>query len=214
MLRRRLRSRLKHIGLIAVLAVSFLTGNAFAQVAESDSVVVAFANFHFKNNQLVNTYSQRLVNYFDKLDPSKPMPQDFPTKVSAPQELSQENCKESLSSACLNFELNKNFDTLLDQTKNSLQVVTVSNLSNLSGDTNNLVSQKYRFIEEQLDDSVLTIQSSLKYYQQLLLSYPMHLSYQKTQDEIDLLIENLKEIEYYIAQYPSKYNNVTTPYCK
>ena len=215
MLFRSLRPRLVYPLVFSfILFVSLITGKTFAQVYTPDPIVLDFANFHIENNNIINRYSNKLIDYFENLDIKSQKPEDFAQKIAVPLDISPTNCQESLSSACLNFELNQNFDQLIQKLQVSLSQIKITNLDDILQVSQNQLGAKYNFLEVQLDNSIYATQSSLRFYQQLLLAYPLHLSYQKTQDELDLLIQNLKQIEQYIEQYPSKYNNVTTPYCK
>lgn len=215
MLFKRMRSRLIIPAVFLILIIiSFFSGRGLAQVYQTEPIVKSFAEFHIQSNQIINKYTNNLIDYFDSIDHTQPMPLDFTTKITPPDDLSPTKCESSLSSACLNYELNQNFDLLVDNLQVAINQIQITSLDNIASSNQNQSSQRYVFLQEQLDNSILTTQSSLRFYQQLLLAYPLHLSYQKTHDELDLLLQNLKQIEDYIKLYPTKYNNVSTPYCK
>ncbi len=208
-----MRTRLKQaIGFIIFsIALTLLSLNVYAQ-SQTDPVVNAFANFHFQNNQLLQSKTQQLFDYFQ--DSEDTLPEDFTNKFSPPLALDSESCADNLSSSCLNYLFEENLNQLIPQVQSSLNFVEVSNLSNISDSQARQSRARFQFIQDQFDASLDTVESSLNFYQQLLQAYPMHLSYESTKDELDILISNLQELESYVDQYPSKYNNVTTPYCQ
>lgn len=185
-----------------------------AQSTHPDPMVQAFADFHVQNNQAFNTQTQNLLNYFEDIDIQKGLPQDFTEKFSPPLTLDNVSCQENLSSSCLNFYFQQNLDQLIPEMQSSLNYIEIEDLDNLSDRAAQGAQARFTFMNEQFDASILATQSSLEFYQQLLQAYPLHISYQATQDQLDLLQSNLQDLENYVKQYPSKYNNVTTPYCQ
>lgn len=210
-----MRSRLnKYTIVFSILALTMLSVAVSAQSTQPDPMVQAFADFHVQNNQAFNTQTQNLLNYFEDIDIQKGLPQDFTEKFSPPLTLDNVSCQENLSSSCLNFYFQQNLDQLIPEMQSSLNYIDIQDLDNLSDRAAQGAQARFTFMNEQFDASILATQSSLEFYQQLLQAYPLHVSYQATQDQLDLLQSNLQDLENYVKQYPSKYNNVTTPYCQ
>lgn len=210
-----MRSRLnKYTIVFSILALTMLSVAVSAQSTQPDPMVQAFADFHVQNNQAFNTQTQNLLNYFEDIDIQKGLPQDFTEKFSPPLTLDNVSCQENLSSSCLNFYFQQNLDQLIPEMQSSLNYIDIQDLDNLSDRAAQGAQARFTFMNEQFDASILATQSSLEFYQQLLQAYPLHISYQATQDQLDLLQSNLQDLENYVKQYPSKYNNVTTPYCQ
>ena len=210
-----MRSRVnKYTIIFSILALTMLSVAVSAQSTQPDPMVKAFADFHVQNNQAFNTQTQNLLKYFEDIDIQKGLPQDFTEKFSPPLTLDNVSCQENLSSSCLNFYFQQNLDQLIPEMQSSLNYIDIQDLDNLSDRAAQGAQARFTFMNEQFDASILATQSSLEFYQQLLQAYPLHVSYQATQDQLDLLQSNLQDLENYVKQYPSKYNNVTTPYCQ
>jgi hypothetical protein len=208
-----MRTKLKKTVSLVIfsIALTLLSLGVYAQ-STPDPMIEAFADFHFQNNQIFQDQTSQLFDYFESSDNS--IPTDISSKFSPPLALDSLSCQENLSSSCLNYKFEENLNNLVPEIQKALNFVDVQDITNLS-DTNALQSQqRFRFMQEQFEAAIDSTQSTLSFYQQLLQAYPMHLSYQATQSELDILINNLQELESYIKQYPSKYNHVTTPYCQ
>lgn len=208
-----MRTRLKSYisGLIFLITLIVLSLSVSAQ-DQTDPMVEAFAEFHYQNNLEFQHKTQLLIDYFK--DSQGSLPDDFTSSFSPPETIDPVQCQENLSSSCLNFAFEKNLNELIPKIQSSLNSVDISSSPNITERGATKVQARYNFMQEQFEASIDTIQASLTFYQQLIQAYPMHLAYQKTQDELDILIKNLSELESYVKQYPSKYNNVTTPYCQ
>lgn len=213
MLRSSMRSRLKKSIIVCSILTTLivLTLSVSAQNS-TDPMVEAFAEYHYQNNLDFKNKTQQLIDYFK--DSQGTLPENFTTMFSPPLALDKVSCAENLSSSCLNFSFEENINDLVPKMQSALGEVDVSPDNNITERVGSNAQARYRFMEEQFEASIDTTQSSLTFYQQLLQAYPMHLAYQSTQDELDILISNLSELESYVKQYPSKYNNVTTPYCQ
>lgn len=197
--------------IIFTTALTLLSLTVYAQ-SETDPMVDAFAQFHYQNNQIFQNQTSQLLDYLSNSQDS--LPEDLSTRFAPPASLDSVACQENLSSSCLNFQFEENLNQLVPKIQDALNFVSVKDITNLSDSSAMQTQQRFRFMQEQFEAAIDSTQSTLSFYQQLLQAYPMHLSYQATQSELDILIGNLQELESYIKQYPSKYNNVTTPYCQ
>lgn len=213
MLFTRMRSRLnkRHLVTIFLITLSVLTLSVSAQ-EQTDPMVNAFADFHYQNNLEFKQKTQKLLDYFEESEGT--LPETFTTAFSPPLALDEVSCEDNLSSSCLNFAFEENLNELIPKIQSSLNSADISSSANITERGASTAQSRFRFMQEQFDASVDTTQASLIFYQQFLQAYPMHLAYQSTQDELDILMNNLSELESYVKQYPSKYNNVTTPYCQ
>lgn len=211
-----MRSRLVKITIIlsSLIYLSALPSIA-AQAIPEDPLAQIFAQFHADTNQLVN---QKIKGFTDLnksvKDPSN-LPKDFNQKLTTPTALDTVSCEDNLSASCLQFLINQNFTDLTGAIQQNLSSLQLNDSSSLTTtEITQSQGQKIIFIQSELEAINDSVEQTLIFYQQLLLSLPLHNSYQLSIQELDNYIEGFQDLEFYIQKYPSKYNNVTTPYCQ
>jgi transcriptional/translational regulatory protein YebC/TACO1 len=70
------------------------------------------------------------------------------------------------------------------------------------------------FLNEQLALIPELNKQSLEFYRQILFSYPLHIQNTKIIENLETLIDNLKDLEDAMQPYSNVFHNVTTPYCQ
>lgn len=210
-----MRTKLIKISIIiGCLVYLSLLPSIAAQTRPQDPIALSFAEFHADTNQIVNQKIDQFTKLNKKITSAKDIPSDLKEQLTTPLALDEVSCDKNLSASCLQFLINLNFKALTTEIQDSLSTLEISGGSITTANLSQEQGNRLSLIQTELESINDSVEQTLIFYQQLLLSLPLHNSYKLSSQELDKYISNLQKLEFYIQKYPSKYNNVTTPYCQ
>jgi hypothetical protein len=211
--------------IILVMAVIssmiFGTGIALGDNTESrNNEVNLVATYYTNANIITNDYFKKVLTFFDELDIEDPnYLQEIQTNLLPPENLESRDfaaCQESLSSICLQIELENLYmlsERQLLAVRNSISPNTGPNAATDFASFTSVNDVRREFIDEQLNFMRNINTQSLEFYRQLLFAYPIHIQNQKTKEGLKDFLDNLRQLERNLAPYSGIFHNVTTAQC-
>lgn len=210
--------------IIATTIVTFLIGAIFYQVAYADSyagldVAEKFGEYHLRVNDITNEHFRELITFFeDKTDMESILDETTRSRLGSPQNLDSECSTDedmNFSSSCLAYKLNQEYLDLVESLQQDLERADVDTLRESADITAGIsdIGITNQFAAEQLELSSELQRQTVAFYQQTLLTFPLHIQYQITIDELNKFLSNVRQINRKISIYPSKFHNATTAQC-
>jgi len=201
------------IGLIAINAIVFASDNSLENYA---------ATYHLEINEIVNQHVYAMISFFNtKTDLDSLSEEDINLLVAPAENALEEECYRkteddlmNITSTCLNYKMRARYNEysdLLDSQADgfNVDVDEVTNQKELIGASGSQQS----FIFAQKQEASDLIEQTVKFYNQLYFSYPIHKQYEQTIDQLTELKSNLKKLRRKLKRYPSKFHNATSTSC-
>lgn len=211
-------SKIKIIIFGNIFLTVLLTAIGIAVAADNDNSVKLLGNYHLKVNEIVNQKVSDFYSFFDEVKLSlnnnnTEILAEIQANLLPPSEVNADTCKSNLSSTCLTYLLNIEYQTTASEVIQNLETIQEipegSTLTKIGSSS----EQKRQFIIDELRNARMATENTVEFYRQFIFAYPLHIEFEMTAANLKKLKGEIKKFSNTLETYPSKFHDATTVQC-